>query len=45
MMVYEELARDPHCEIRWLTTLAMIYVIRREWRKLHYLTGRLAKQQ
>jgi YesN/AraC family two-component response regulator len=45
MMVYEELARDPQCEIRWLTTLAMIYVIRREWRKLHYLTGRLAKQQ
>jgi YesN/AraC family two-component response regulator len=41
--VYEELARDPHCDKHWLTTLAMIYVIRQMWGKLKLLAGRLEK--
>lgn len=39
--VYEELANNPHCEKHWLTTLAMIYVIRQMWGKLKLLAERL----
>ena len=42
--VFEQLAADPHCELRWLRTLAMLYVIRQEWLKLQVLSGRLARQ-
>jgi len=41
--VYEELANDPNCDMRWLTTLAMIYVIRQMWGKLKVLAERLEK--
>ena len=30
--VYEYLAANPACELRWLRTLAMVYVIRQDWR-------------
>ncbi len=39
--VYEHLAADPACELRWLRTLAMVYVIRQEWGKLKSLAARL----
>lgn len=39
--VFEELASDPKCELRWLRILAMIYVIRQEWGKLKGLAERL----
>ena len=42
--VYEQLASDPACELRWLRTLAMIYVIRQEWDKLRFLATRLEIQ-
>jgi YesN/AraC family two-component response regulator len=42
--VYEQLAADPACELRWLRTLAMIYVIRQEWGKLRALAVRLEIQ-
>jgi YesN/AraC family two-component response regulator len=42
--VYEQLAADPACEMRWLRTLAMIYVIRQEWGKLRALAVRLEIQ-
>ncbi len=42
MAVYEYLAKDPNCDKQWLTTLAMLYVIRREWKKLQSLSGRLS---
>jgi YesN/AraC family two-component response regulator len=42
--VYEHLAADPACELRWLRTLAMIYVIRQEWGKLRTLAARLEFQ-
>jgi YesN/AraC family two-component response regulator len=42
--VYEYLAANPACELRWLRTLAMVYVIRQEWGKLRSLTERLVQQ-
>ncbi len=42
--VYEQLAANPACELRWLRTLAMIYVVRQEWGKLRTLAARLEFQ-
>jgi YesN/AraC family two-component response regulator len=42
--VFEELAASPECEMRWLRTLAMLYVIRQEWGKLNALAARLEQQ-
>ena len=39
--VYEALAVDPKCDLLWLRTLAMMYVIREEWTKLLRLSARL----
>ncbi|HEY3310622.1 MAG TPA: response regulator [Anaerolineales bacterium] len=41
LRVFELLAENPGCEVRWLRTLAMLYVIRREWTKLNNLSARL----
>ncbi len=42
--VFEQLAKDPDCELRWLLTLAMIYVVRQQWGKLKNLSGRMEKR-
>jgi len=42
--VYERLAANPKCEMRWLRILAMIYVIRQEWGKLKNLAIHLEKR-
>jgi YesN/AraC family two-component response regulator len=42
--VFEQLADNPACELRWLRTLAMLYIIRQEWGKLKTLASRLEKQ-
>ncbi len=42
--VFEQLVANPHCELRWLRTLAMLYIIRQDWLKLQVLSGRLARQ-
>lgn len=42
--VFEQLAEDPACEIRWLCTLAMLYVIRQDWTSLKALASRLERQ-
>ena len=42
--VFEQLVANPQCEVRWLRTLAMLYIIRQEWLKLQVLAGRLARQ-
>jgi two-component system chemotaxis response regulator CheY len=42
--VFEQLADNPDCELRWLRTLAMIYIIRQDWDKLKNLAGRLDRQ-
>ncbi len=44
LAVFEKLAENPECELRWLRTLAMQYVIRQEWSKLKALSARLEKQ-
>lgn len=43
--VFERLAEDPECDRRWLRTLAMIYVIRKKWKRLQALAGRLAEME
>jgi len=43
--VYEYLAANPACELRWLRTLAMVYVIRQEWGKLKNLAFRLEQEK
>ena len=42
--VLEQLADNPECELHWLRTLAMIYIIRQDWGKLKNLAARLEKQ-
>jgi YesN/AraC family two-component response regulator len=43
--VYEQLAANPACELRWLRTLAMVYVIRQDWGKLRILAAKLEFQR
>ena len=42
--VFEQLAKSPTCELRWLMNLAMLYVIRQKWGKLRDLAARLDQQ-
>jgi len=42
--VFEQLAAQPECELRWLLTLAMIYVVRQQWGKLKLLSERMEKR-
>ena len=42
--VSEQLAVNPDCDLRWLRTLEMIYVLRQEWGKLKFLAVRLEQQ-
>ncbi len=39
--VFETLAEKPDCKQRWLMTLAMLYVVRKQWSKLEALAARL----
>ncbi len=41
MAVFEELAANPSCDLRYLRTLAIIYVFRQQWRRLKYLARHL----
>jgi YesN/AraC family two-component response regulator len=43
--VFETLASDPQCETRWLMTLAMVYVVRKDWGKLKLLAERLERRE
>jgi pilus assembly protein CpaE len=42
--VFEQLAENPDCELHWLRTLAMVYIVRQEWGKLKTLAGRLERE-
>jgi len=44
LQVFEYLAKSPECELRWLRILAMIYVVRQDWKKLKVLAGRLDQE-
>ncbi|MBN2394449.1 MAG: response regulator [Anaerolineae bacterium] len=41
IQVFEALAAQPNCKQRWLMTLAMLYVVRKQWSKLKALAARL----
>lgn len=43
VQVFEEVLNLPNCEMRWIQTLAMIYVVRQKWDKLKLLTERVEK--
>lgn len=42
--VFEQLAQNPKCEIRWLQNLAMIYIVRQNWGKLKNLAAVLEQR-
>jgi YesN/AraC family two-component response regulator len=42
--VFEKLAEDPDCELRWLKYLAALYIERQEWGKLKALAERLEQK-
>jgi YesN/AraC family two-component response regulator len=44
MEVFEQLAQNPECDMRWLQTLAMIYVVRNEWGRLKTLAAKLEQR-
>lgn len=39
--VLEEVINLPNCEMRWIQTLAMIYIVRQRWGKLRTLAEKL----
>jgi two-component system chemotaxis response regulator CheY len=42
--VFEQLAENPNCELRWLRTLALIYIVREDWGKLKFLAAKLEQR-
>jgi YesN/AraC family two-component response regulator len=42
--VFEQLAKNPHCEPRWLQNLAMIYVVRQKWGRLKLFADMLEQR-
>ncbi len=42
--VFEQLAENPRCEMRWLQHLAMIYVVRQKWERLKILAEKIEKR-
>ena len=44
MEVFEQLAQNPECDMRWLQTLAMIYVVRQEWGRMKFLAAKLEQR-
>ena len=44
MQVFEQLTMNPHCEMRWLQNLAMIYVIRQQWSRLKVLAEKIEQR-
>jgi len=44
MEVFEQLAKNPKCEMRWLQNLAMIYIVRQKWGKLKALAEEIERR-
>ena len=42
--VFEQLAENPLCEMRWLQNLAMIYIVRQKWGKLKVLAEKVEQR-
>lgn len=43
LQVFETLAAQPGCNQRWLMTLAMLYIVRKQWSKLKALAARMGE--
>jgi YesN/AraC family two-component response regulator len=44
LAVFEQLVENPECEMRWLQTLAMVYIYREEWSKLKDFAIRMERR-
>lgn len=42
--VFEQLAENPKCEMRWLQNLAMIYIVRQKWGRLKALAEKVEQR-
>jgi len=42
--VFEQLAENPKCEMRWIQNLAMLYIVRQRWDKLKILAEKIEKR-
>lgn len=42
--VFEQLAINPQCEMRWIQNLAMIYIVRQKWDRLKLLAEKVEKR-
>jgi len=43
VQVFELLAAEPECDVRWLVALATVYLLRRQWHQLKLISERLEK--
>jgi YesN/AraC family two-component response regulator len=44
MEVFEQLAKNPKCEMRWIQNLAMIYIVRQKWGRLKALAEEIERR-
>ena len=44
MEVFEQLAENPNCEMRWIQNLAMIYIVKQRWDRLKVLAEKVEKR-
>ena len=44
LQVFEHLAENPNCDMRWIKNLAMIYIMRNMWGKLKVLSEKVEKR-
>ena len=42
--VFEQLAMNPKCDMRWIQNLAMIYIVRQKWGRLKSLAEKVEKR-
>jgi len=42
--VFEQLAENPKCDMRWIQNLAMIYIVRQRWGKLKLLAEKIEQR-
>jgi len=44
IQVFEQLALNPQCDMRWIQNLAMIYIVRKKWGRLKILAEKAEKR-
>jgi YesN/AraC family two-component response regulator len=45
LSVFEQLVENPECDLRWLQTLAIVYIYRKEWGKLRDFAIKMEQRQ